>query len=239
MRPQHHPAWAAHEEPFRPVIRPGVPILTVIDDGSTEDGEQIRIRKDSFVIGRSSGDLTIPNDSTLSSRHAEIRLTTMRGQREWTLHNLESVNGTFVRVGTATLAYDTIVILGSRRFRLQKPSADESNTTADDTLPIDHQSGVRSLAPVLIESSGKPNCLRFPLQSPRVTIGRRGSGCDIQLDDPLVASLHAELVADPHGTWKLIAKKSRNGIWVKTEATPLMSNCFFQCGEQRFKFVIP
>ena len=239
MKKHDKPAWHANEEPFRPVIRPAVPILTVIDDGSAEDGEQIRIRKDPFVIGRSSGDLTIPNDSTMSSRHAEIRLTTIRGQREWTLHNLESVNGTFVRVGNAALAYDTIIILGSRRFRLQKPAVQESDRTADDTLPIDKHSGDHQCAAILAESSGRPNALRFPLHSQRVTIGRRGSGCDIQLDDPLVATVHAELVADPTGTWKIIAQKSRNGIWVKTDATPLLSNCFFQCGEQRFKFMIP
>ena len=113
---------AANEETYRPVIRPAMPILTVLDDGSVDEGEQIRIRKDSFVIGRSSGDLVIPNDTTVSGRHAEIRLTTSRGQRQWMLHNLESVNGTFVRVSTANLVDDAIIILGSRRFRLEKPA---------------------------------------------------------------------------------------------------------------------
>ena len=237
----HQPAHAsfANEQPFRPVIRPAVPILTVLDDGSIDDGEQIRIRKDCFVIGRSSGDLTIPNDATMSSRHAEIRLTTSRGQREWTLHNLESVNGTFVRVGAAALAYDTIVLIGSRRFRLEKPAATASELPGTDTLRIDQPADPGESWPTLAESSGRTNALRFPLHSPKITIGRIGSGCDIQLDDPLVATVHAELVADSSGGWKLIGKKSRNGIWVKTAVTPLMSCCFFQCGEQRFKFVIP
>ena len=237
----HPPANAsfANEQIFRPVIRSAVPILTVIDDGSIDDGEQIRIRKDCFVIGRSSGDLTIPIDATMSSRHAEIRLTTSRGQREWTLHNLESVNGTFVRVGTAALAYDTIVLLGSRRFRLEKPAAGASEVPDNDTVRIDQPADSGKDWPTLVESSGKPNALRFPLRSPKVTIGRKGSGCDIQLDDPLVAAVHAELVADASGGWKLIGKVTRNGVWVSTPATTLTSYCFFQCGEQRFKFVIP
>ena len=112
---------AANEETYRPVIRPAVPILTVLDDGSVDEGEQIRLRTESFVIGRSSGDLVIPNDATMSGRHAEIRLTTSRGQRQWTLHNLESVNGTFVRVGNETLADDTIIILGSAGSGLRSP----------------------------------------------------------------------------------------------------------------------
>ena len=62
----------ATETAFAPTIRPPVPILTVLDDGSIDGGEQIRIRKKSFVIGRSSGDLIIPIDATLPGRHAEI-----------------------------------------------------------------------------------------------------------------------------------------------------------------------
>lgn len=220
------------------MIRPAVPILTVIDDGSVDEGEQIRIRKDSFVIGRSSGDPTIPNDATMSGRHAEITLTVSRGQREWTLHTLESVNGTFVRVGTAALADETIIILKSRRFRLQKPALKEPDQNGDDIFRIDQHADSRQLWPTLAESSGKPNSLRFSLHSPHLTIGRTGSGCDIQLDDPLIAAVHAELITDSSNAWKVIAKKSRNGIWVKTDATPLASCCFFQCGEQRFKFGI-
>ena len=168
-----------------------------------------------------SANLVIPNDATMSGRHAEIRLTTSRGQRHWTLHNLESVNGTFVRVGNATLADDTIIILGSRRFRIEKPVATKPEPGSEGTLRIDQQADSAQLWPILTESSGKSNCLRFPLQTPQVTIGRTGSGCDVQLDDPLVAAQHAELV------------------WVNATATLLASCCFFQCGEQRFKFVIP
>ena len=230
---------AANEETYRPVIRPAVPILTVLDDGSVDEGEQIRLRTESFVIGRSSGDLVIPNDATMSGRHAEIRLTTSRGQRQWTLHNLESVNGTFVRVGNATLADDSIIILGSRRFRIEKPLAKEPEPPNEGTFRIDQQADSEQLWPILTESSGKPNCLRFPLQTPQVTIGRKGGGCHIQLDDPLVATLHAELIADPSGNWKIMGKKTRNGVWVNAVSTPLASCCFFQCGEQRFKFVLP
>ena len=65
----HQPAHAslANEQTCRPVIRPAVPILTMIDDGSIDEGKQIRIRTDGFVIGRSSGDLKIPNHATMSN----------------------------------------------------------------------------------------------------------------------------------------------------------------------------
>src|SRR5271166_6282289 len=58
---------------FRPTVRPPVPVLTVCDDGKL-DGEVIRIRDQKFVIGRSEGDLKIPIDARISSRHVEITL---------------------------------------------------------------------------------------------------------------------------------------------------------------------
>lgn len=227
------------EETYRPARRPPMPILTVLDDGAVEEGEHIRIRKESFVIGRSAGDLTIPFDPTMSARHAEIRLTTDRsGQRQWMLHNLESVNGTFVRVATAALGDDTIVILGSKRFRLEQPAAEETAARVGDTFRLD-QPAAGQAWPLLVESAGGPKGLRLPLTAGHVTIGRKGGGCGIQIDDPLLAPVHAELFIDTGGTWKISGRKTRNGVWVNTAVAPLASCCFFQCGEQRFKFVLP
>lgn len=227
------------EETYRPTIRSVVPILTVLDDGSLEEGELIRIRQERFVIGRKTGDLVLGNDATVSGRHAEIRLTRDGDKQQWTLHNLESINGTFVRVSTATLNDDTIVILGAKRFRLQRPVVKPPSSGPDGTLPVDQERPPEEIWPMLVESSGRPNSLAFVLRSPHLTIGRKGSGCGIEIDDPLLASLHAELICDFNGVWKVIGKKSRNGVWVNSIVTPLRHCCFFQCGEQRFKFVIP
>jgi pSer/pThr/pTyr-binding forkhead associated (FHA) protein len=46
-------------------------ILQIADDGQ-KTAEFARIRKASFVIGRTEGDLVIPHDSLISGRHAEI-----------------------------------------------------------------------------------------------------------------------------------------------------------------------
>src|SRR4051794_40080268 len=56
---------------YRPTARPPLAILTVYDDGKL-DGEVIRIRDPRFVIGRTEGNLTIPIDGRISSRHVEI-----------------------------------------------------------------------------------------------------------------------------------------------------------------------
>ena len=63
--------------PYRPTSRPPLAILTVFDDGKSE-GEMIRIRAAKFTIGRTEGDLRIPIDGRISSRHVEITLQVVR-----------------------------------------------------------------------------------------------------------------------------------------------------------------
>jgi pSer/pThr/pTyr-binding forkhead associated (FHA) protein len=227
------------EQPFRPALRPPVPVLTVLDDGSMDEGEQIRIRSERFRIGRSEGDLILKHDPTLSSRHAEIQRVENRGQIRWLLNNTESVNGTFVRVNGAKLFDDSIVIIGSRRFRLEQPFAATAQPPGDGTQQLDKAPPPDQVWPMLVESSGKSDSLKFPIRVPSVTIGRTGAGCDIELDDPLVAARHATLQKGSDGVWKIAPVKTRNGVWVSLQAIPLTACCFFQCGEQRFKFVLP
>src|SRR4051812_29154747 len=57
--------------PYRPTLRPPVPVLVVCDDGRA-DGEVIRLRDQRFVIGRAEGDLRFPLDGRMSPRHVEI-----------------------------------------------------------------------------------------------------------------------------------------------------------------------
>src|SRR5438552_2427929 len=58
------PAGAAEPDqdakPFRPTLRPSMAMLTVLDDGE-DTGEILRIRGNSFVIGRVEGNLMIPH----------------------------------------------------------------------------------------------------------------------------------------------------------------------------------
>ena len=225
---------------FRPVLRPPVPVLTVLDDGSLEQGEDVRLRREQCSIGRTSGDVQLPNDSSVSGNHAEIRRTSWNGGFQWHLHDLNSVNGTFVRCVRAVLHQNAVLILGARRFRLRNPLKPNSVPVAGhQTNLLDgmHISG--TVWPVLVEASAKPGAVEFPLRSERLIIGRAGGGADIELDDPLLANRHAELKRLRDGTWMISAETTRNGIWVSVSAVGLTPYCFFRCGEQRFRFVIP
>ena len=228
------------DQDFRPSLRPPVPVLTVLDDGSLEEGEDVRLRRERFSIGRTSGDVQLPNDPSISGAHAEIRRTEWKGGFQWHLNDLESVNGTFVRCVRAVLHENAILILGARRFRLRNPLKPKSvPTVGHQTNLMDGMHIPETVWPVLAEASTKPGAMAFSLRSDRLLIGRAGGGADIQLDDPLLANRHAELKRLRDGTWMISAETTRNGIWVSVTAVGLTPYCFFRCGEQRFRFVIP
>lgn len=232
------------ESPVRPAARAAVPILTVLDDGSLDTGEEIRIRQEVFTIGRSDGDLVVPNDPTLSSRHAEIRLVAHRGLSAWLLRDEGSTNRTFVKVNVARLYPDSVIILGGRRYRLRKGCATTAAvfqrasvaTAATCRLALDYQPLV---ADALVEMASGSAGAALELRSPRETIGRDAKRSSLAVEDPALAATHAELVAEPDGSWRIIARPTRNGVWVSTQSTRLPACCYFQCGEQRFRFRLP
>ena len=235
-------SWLGDEDSheFRPVLRPPVPVLTVLDDGSQETGEEHRIRTESFSIGRTTGHLVLPNDPSLSGTHAEIRRLPWKGAYQWHLCDLGSVNGSFVRSLRSVFYETSVMIIGSRRFRLRnplRPSVKHVSTT--DTNRMDAVSAPETVWPVLIEASEKPDAIQLPLRSEAMTIGRTGGGADIELDDPLVADTHATLKRMPDGSWLMVAEPTRNGVWVSISSIMLTGNCLFRLGEQRFRFTLP
>jgi hypothetical protein len=197
-------------------MRPAVPVLTVLDDGSLETGQEIRIRQECFTIGRCTGDLVLPNDKALSAQHAELRLTEHRGLPRWILHDTGSTNHTFVQVNAVRLYPDTIVILGAKRYRLEQAAARTAPAAAS-----------RPEATCLVATDMTPASTCDTLVE---VCGGDAGGCF-----PLLA----ELLRESDGSWRIVASPSRNGVWASTRSTRLTSCCYFQCGEQRFRFVVP
>ncbi len=74
------------EQPYRPVNRPPVALLTILDDGSTTTGETVRIREPVCLIGRTEGSVGIPHDQSMSSRHAETTTLNVRGETQPSFH---------------------------------------------------------------------------------------------------------------------------------------------------------
>jgi pSer/pThr/pTyr-binding forkhead associated (FHA) protein len=211
-------------------------LLVVLDDGDDE-GETIRIRAGTFVIGRVEGDLVIPHDGGMSGRHAELSRRHEDGQARWYLRDLGSTNGTFVRASSVLLRHGQELLLGGKRYCFESaagpaeaaPAAVATTQKWQVLTPQSAAPGQPSLVELLAGGHGP----RFNLSLPDTTIGRaRGSA--IVLDDPLVSPQHARITRDAKGRWSINNAGSRNGIWARMEEVPLHRGGQFQCGEQRF-----
>ena len=159
---------------FRPSLRPPMAILCAYDDGQ-DTGETVRIRVPSFVIGRSAGDLVIPHDGGMSGRHAEIARRLVDGRSRWSLRDLGSTNGTFVRTVRASLVDGQELLIGGTRFRFDLPK--------DPSTPR------------LVEIGSKGEASSFSITEPETWIGRDPRRCSIVLDCRCVSPRHAVIRA--------------------------------------------
>ena len=226
---------------FRPTRRPPMATLCILDDGR-DDGEWVRIRGDKLVIGRTEGDVCIPHDTMISSRHAEITRQAVQGSYRWFLTDLQSTNGTYVRVAAALLRHGQELLIGSKRFRfdaaeqgaevVQEDVADEGDPQATRGW---QSIAAADLVPSLVELRPHGEAKRIFLTQPDNWIGRDPAQCSVVLaDDPLVSPRHARIHRDTKGRWHCDNANSLNGIWMRIDRAPLEGTAQFQLGEQRF-----
>ena len=203
--------------PWVPRRRLPMALLHVIDDGR-DDGETIRVRGDTLVIGRTTGGVSIPHDPALDEAHARIDRLPGEG---WLLTDLGSRDGTWVRVTTARLKPGTSLRIGSTTLSF-KPDG------AGGRFLVDGPGGTHSIpcpvAPFLVGRAGA-----WPE-------GTGPAGVEIVgLDDPHVSPLHGEVIVRRGGL--RILNHGLNGLWARIrEPLRLSSTSQFRCGEQRFVF---
>jgi pSer/pThr/pTyr-binding forkhead associated (FHA) protein len=234
------------ERLYQSPVRFAAPRLTICDYSSLDDGEVVYLRSGRTVIGRTTGDITIPLDTIMSAEHAEILRQDAGGALSWVLRDLDSSNGTLVRCRDLTLQSGTVIQIGSRRYRFEGPASlpppAAGNSSAPHTSLADHLGSAASRSfPALVDcSSGATgDAVRIVITTERARIGRPGCDNEIELDDSCVAPLHAIIESDVTGNWKIHAKPTLNGIWARVKGVKLTHGCLFQCGEQRFKFYMP
>jgi hypothetical protein len=235
-------------EPFRPSLRPPIAVLVAFDDGSDE-GQSVRLRGDRFVIGRSEGDLLIPHDGQVSARHAElVRRKDEDSAWVWTLTDLGSTNGSFVRAGVALLKEGQEFLVGRTRYRFEggegeapaEPASQEARPPETAKSTIAYISSASAPVPTIIELTPSGPGGRVPLLEAEYWIGSDRAACLISpAHDPFVSPRHARLSRDAKGRWHVHNNKSANGVWVRVEQMDLTGSCYFQLGEQRFAFKVP
>jgi len=230
-------------EPFRPTARPPLALLTAYDDGET-DGEVIRLRVPRFIIGRTHGDLRIPFDNRISSRHVEITHQVVAGSHRWVVTDLQSRHGLFVRVSRALLADKAEILVGRGRYRFDA-GLDQPDATRDFGVPADSSEthglseGVGGFRPpALTEVLGKDIGNRILLVKPEYWIGSETSCAVCRADDPFCEPRHARVYCDNRGQWFADHTKSHNGLWLRMPQVKVETSIQFQIGEQRFRLKV-
>jgi len=238
------PAVEHPSNPFRPTVRPPIAELTVFDDGKTE-GEVIRIRDHRFVIGRSEGELRIPIDGRISSRHVEITLQSVGGQHRWVVTDLQSTHGMFVRVTRTALADKAEFLVGNGRYRFDAPLP-VGEATADQVAgrPITSETegwdgGPGPIRPpALTELIGNEIGNRALLVKPEYWIGSDPTCPICRADDPFCEPRHVRVFRGQKGAWAAEHNKTRNGLWLRMSQIAAESMIQFQIGEQRFRLKV-
>jgi pSer/pThr/pTyr-binding forkhead associated (FHA) protein len=225
--------------PFRPTFRPPVASLVVFDDGKTE-GELIRLRGDRFVIGRSEGDFLLPHDALVSARHLEIARQRDGDAWNWTVVDLDTTNGLFVRISRTVLSDGAEFLVGRGRYVFEGtagPAAEQQNTQPEEKRASTRPWGAEAKGArpaVLVEMVAGEEVARFPLVAPEYWIGTEPS-CNIcRADDPFVEPRHVRLARTQAG-WEARNNKSPNGLWLRVGQIKVDGACLFQIGEQRFR----
>lgn len=238
------PAPADDAPPFfRPALRSPTPILTICDDG-LEAGEAVRIRKKEFVIGRTEGDLTIPHDGQMSSRHAAVKQTMVKDAVRWALVDLGSKNGTFVRVSHAVLEDGMELVVGCTRLRFENKSAVQAAkakpAAAEQTTQLWQPPPSGNNAPAIVEVTSDGTARRLLLNRQEVWLGKDAAHCQMVLSaDPFVSARHARIRCDDGGRWVIENNKSVNGVWLKVDQIVFKDSCRFMLGEQTFLIQVP
>lgn len=231
-------------DPYRPTLRPPMAVLTVFDDGKHE-GEQIRLRGNRFVIGRTEGDLIIPHDAMISARHVEITRQAVGGQQRWVITDLQSTNGLFVRISRTVLADQSELLLGKGRYRLTVPTKD-ATPTADYTPPESVRNSTQAWGnedgapaiPSLVEIIGNATSNRVLLVGEEYWIGTDPSCAVCRTNDPFCEPRHARLFRDAKGGWHAEQNKAANGLWFRVPQVVAENAVHFQIGEQRFRLKV-
>lgn len=236
---------------FRPQHRPPTAVLWVMDDDQ-QSAERFRIRGSTYSIGRVRADLLLPHDEQVSTTHAEICRRLENGRYFWYLRDLDSTNGTFVKLAKARLRPQREFRIGGRRFSFAGDPAGppvEANgrveahdeTTSRETHAWVATPNADDGPAMLVDMTGGKPKGTYPLvktETGDLWIGRDRTSCWLTLDDPMVSPRHARLYLDSEG-WVLEDADSLNGTWLRVDELRLATGSEFELGEQRFRITFP
>jgi len=209
-------------------------LVTLLKDGS--EGRSIPLAEGDADIGSQEGDITFPDDPYLSARHA--RISCRAGT--YTLRDLDSVNGIYVRLRESVELRDRdMVLIGQQVLRFE--------LLQDGELPLGpaYQRGVLVF--------GTPEAPRFArlVQYTTEGVGRdvhylfrdetvigRENGDIVFTDDPFLSRRHAAIRVDHAGRrFNLHDLGSSNGTAARIRGEHVLRDGDqFRIGRHLFRF---
>lgn len=221
-------------------------LLLCVWDDDGEDGQKIRIYGDRFVIGRAEGDLILPHDPGISQTHAELVRECGENRWIWKLRDLESTNGTFLRIQNSNLDHGQILIIGGSRYRFQ-------GVAQGGGLAKLGEVGQKTLShvPTYKPEDYKPRLVRLnsageEAETMHIDDGEQwiGTADDCELrraeeEDALLDGRHAKIEKIQREQWVIRDNNSTNGTWSMIHEQVINDSIEFQLGEQRFLARIP
>lgn len=207
------------------------------------DGRELsqNVIYDTFDIGRTEGNLVLPDDPTLSPRHVRI----LREGAQWSLIDLRSTNGTYLRVRNDSggesregvrLVHGTTFWVGHQllRFEILGRSGLAALRTEDDTLTAGaDETDIRARV-VLCSRSGL--VLDAVYLRGEFVIGRE-TGQMVFPTDGFLSRRHAVIrQEDGQGIYRLYDLGSSNGTFVRIQGdAELLHRDQIRVGDQVFR----
>jgi pSer/pThr/pTyr-binding forkhead associated (FHA) protein len=211
--------------------------VVITQDGTP--GRTFDVTDSQVDIGREEGGIVLPNDPYVSPRHARLR---RQGGGQFTLRDLGSVNGVYVRVRRAEkLEHGDLVLVGLEVLRFEVVS------DAEKTLGPALERGTQVF--------GSPASTRYARLCQRTiegitrdvhslyrdeTVIGRESGDIVFTSDPFMSRQHAAIARDPYeGTFTLRDLGSSNGTYlaIRSEVT-LQNGDHLRIGQHLFRLEV-
>jgi pSer/pThr/pTyr-binding forkhead associated (FHA) protein len=213
-------------------------LICLLDDDGDE-GEWFRVRASETTIGRADADIVIPHDEQISGLHVQLSRRFHENRYQWYLKDLNSMNGTFLKVSKARMQNELEVLIGGHRYRFEF-STPEFHASPDQSSPgtrgwrVVAPPDPKSLMPSFVRLLPEGDGIRLPLSRADHILGSDPQqATPIIADDPMVSPVHAKIWCDPTGKWFLQDENSLNGVWVRISDKRLETDTAFQIGEQR------
>ena len=199
---------------FGAMQAPGKARLTLIRGEGGGEGLSYMLQGTEHIAGRDDGQILFPDDTWLSSRHANF----VYEGSQLVVRDENSLNGVYLRArGPVSLSAGDTFICGEQVFQLDQAPRDTAGPASDQTY-FYSSPRKRFLFRVSQLLTGGGMGISLCASTPSVVIGREE--CDINFPgDVYMSSTHAKLELASESAFTLTDLDSKNGTYTRIKGS--------------------